>query len=53
MDFQITRFWHMAEELLFQMPLPAKMWQLILGHLDSLEWFVPGGEPRCVPFCGN
>ena len=38
---QITRFWDAADKFLHPTYLPAKMWQQNLGHMASLQWFVP------------
>ena len=44
-DFWIVGFWDLADKFLLLPAPPAKMWQQLLGHMASLKWFIPRGEP--------
>ena len=43
-DSQIVRFRDLADKFLFLLSPLVKMWQKLLGHMTSLEWFVPRGH---------
>ena len=43
-DARSDIFWDLADQFLLHAPPPANMWQQILGHLASLELFVPRGS---------
>ena len=42
-DSWIVRFCDLVDKFLLLPALALKMWQQLLGHMASLEWFVPGG----------
>ena len=45
-DSRIVRFQEVADQFLLHVSPPAKMWQQILGHMISLEQFVPRGRAK-------
>ena len=45
----IVRFCDLVDKFLLLPSMPAKMWQQLLGHMGSLEWFAPGGRVRMHP----
>ena len=47
MDLGNARFRDLADKFLLPAP-PAKMQQQLLGHLASLEQFVPDGSRICI-----
>ena len=49
MDSQIIRFWDLTDQFLLLPSLPAKIWKQVLGHMVSLEWFVPWSCSRMHP----
>ena len=49
MDSRIVRFRYLADKSLLLLSLPTKMWQQLLGHMGSLEQFVPRGQARMYP----
>ena len=46
---RLSRFRELATSFFQLHHTPAHLWWCLLGHMSSLEWFLPGGHSRMMP----
>ena len=50
---RVERFLSIARRFLSRQNPPAQLWQMLLGHMSSLEKLVPTGDSGCARYSGT